>query len=103
MCSACGATFPDDAAFCSHCGSPTGPPDDAARIAALEEQVQELNAALHQRPPTPPPAPFRWHTVSSQDKWAVTWGVWGRTILINIIVFFALAILLGGLGVLASL
>lgn len=100
VCERCGASFNENVAFCSMCGSPTQPPGIEDRIHSLEKQVKHLTAALASRT-TSADHTFLWHRVASTEKWAVAWGVWARTILINIIVFFALAILLGGIGVLA--
>lgn len=103
MCSQCGTTFADDSAFCSRCGAPTVPPDDNIRIAALEQEVQALRAAIQSRQHRATESLFQWHAVSGQEKWNVTWGVWRRTILVNIALGIGFLIVLAAFGVLASL
>ena len=102
VCSGCGAVYTDTVAFCSTCGSPTQPPDDDTRLRALESQLATVQYELHALQVKTPEQEFRWQQVRAAEKWAVTWGVWGRTILVNIMLFVGFIIILAAAGLMAS-
>lgn len=103
VCSGCGEVYADDVAFCSRCGSPTQPPDDNTRLLALESQLAAVQYELLALRAEAANQGFLWWQVPADQKWAVTWGVWGRTILVNILVALGFLLLMGGLGFLASM
>jgi hypothetical protein len=92
---------PDAVKFCSECGTETVAPDAADQVIQLQESVRALSERVGQLEVSgkgSAVSKFSWPDVPGHQKWKVTWGVFGRTILINIgiyvgIVFFILVVL----------
>ena len=114
VCTSCGEVYSESVPFCSQCGSPTDTPEPT--VASLLESVQRLEREMadlggllrrieHGSGDRYESADFDWLAVPPAEKWSVTWGVFGRTILINIAVFLGLMILMmavAGIGCLAE-
>lgn len=109
ICDDCGKEFSDPVKFCSECGGRTRSPEGSEIIVHVEQMVRHLLRRVEQlergdfASTSPQQArAFRWTDIDNDQKWQVTWGVYGRTILINIgisvavVVFFVLVL---GLGV----
>lgn len=70
-------------------------PDAVRReVADLERKVIRLEQqAQHQSH-----GAFSWNKVSSDEKWNLTWGVWGRQILVNVALMVGLFLILGAMA-----
>lgn len=105
VCPSCEAEYSDAVKFCSECGTETVVPDAAAQIDQLQDSIRALSLRLREleAPHEVATAPkFSWMDVPVSEKWKVTWGIFGRTILINLGLWAAMILLLLVLGVLAA-
>jgi hypothetical protein len=56
----------------------------------VEQRVGQLEAERRE--------PFSWGQVPNQEKWHLTWGVWGRQILVNIAVMVGLLLIFAAMA-----
>lgn len=111
-CTSCDTTFTKPVAFCSACGSPTQEIEPTLSeiveaLQRLDSQIVTLREAVvrleRREGKGRRPANFSWVKVPSSEKWSVTWGVFGRSILINLAIYVGLMLLLAALVGLGSL
>jgi hypothetical protein len=91
--------------FCSECGTETIAPDAADQVVQLQESIRLLTERVSQLEMSGKDSgvsKFSWPDVPVHQKWKVTWGVFGRTILINLALTLAAMLLLVALGVMAA-
>ncbi len=106
VCPSCATEYTESVKFCSECGTATQPPDTGVQVARLEHAMAQLSERVRQlervRPSSSAQSGFDWVRLPTDEKWRVTWGVWGRTILVSLAVWAGLIVLLLALGFLSA-
>lgn len=106
VCPSCHAEYHEGVKFCSECGAATEEPAAAVQVAQLElalEQMSDRVRRLEGRAVSEhSQARFNWLQVPNDQKWKVTWGVFGRTILINLVIWAGIMLLFLALGLIAA-